>query len=72
MALRRMFFQLGLLAGCVAFALTLWQSLTVGQYELLPAALRALGAGCGILIFALIIYGIVERLAGTPEEKKQQ
>lgn len=65
MALRRIFFQFGALAGCVGCGLTLWWALTQHNLDFLQASLRALGAGAAILFISLIISGIIEKLGGT-------
>lgn len=63
--LRRIFLQIGVLAGCLAFILTLWQ--TLGTIDVLEACLRATGAGVALLLFALLISRIVEKLGGPAE-----
>ena len=67
MALRRMFLQLGALAGVAAFCLTLILALNRHNLDMLQASLRAIGAGVAVLFVALLISGLIEKLGGPTE-----
>lgn len=62
--MRRIHFQLSILASCVGFGLTLWRSLDGEHVDLLTVSLRAIGAGVAVMVFSLLIVGLVEKLGG--------
>jgi hypothetical protein len=64
--MRRIFFQVSLLCGFITFAATLWRALATGTYEILQASVRAVGSGMAILVFAMLIFWVIEKLGGTP------
>ena len=67
MVLRRILLQVGVLAGCAAFALTLWLTLRGGHFDILQASFRAIGAGIATLIISLILSGFIAKFGGQPE-----
>lgn len=62
MVLRRMLFQVGILAGCVAFIVTLWLTLSGHNFDILQACFRAIGAGVATVSFSLLISGLIIKL----------
>lgn len=68
--LRRMFFQLSIIAGAVAFALTLWLALIKHQMDFIQASLRAVAAGSAILFIALLLSGLISKLGGPTGEEQ--
>jgi hypothetical protein len=62
--LRRIFFQIGLLAGLLAFGLTIWLSLGRGNLDFLQASYRAVIAGIVVLVLTLLLFTVVKRMAG--------
>lgn len=69
MALRRIIFQIGVFAGCVACGLTLWRTFSSGNFDLLQTSIRAVGAGVAILALSLIIDRILHKLAVSTDEE---
>lgn len=64
MALRRMFIQLGIIAGGLTFFFTLWRALSRWELDIFQASVRAVIAGIAVLLCSLLILGIIEKLGG--------
>ena len=62
--MRRIHFQLSVLAACVGFGLTLWRALNREDVDVLQVSLHAVGAGVAIMLFSLLIVGLIEKLGG--------
>lgn len=62
MAWRRMFIQIGSLAGMAAFVLTFWQTMSMVGWQttaVLGASVRAVGAGGAVLVLALLVLWVI-------------
>jgi len=70
--MRRTILQLGLLSGVLAFALTLWLTITRYQADLLDAVIRAAVAGGAVIGCTLLITGIVVKLGGQAPDQRGQ
>ncbi len=63
--MRRIFFQISILCGFVTFVATLWGALTTHNFDPLEATMRAVGSGMAILVFALLIFWMIEKLGAA-------
>ncbi len=64
MVLRRIVYQIGVLAGLATFLLTLWVATTRWELDLLAATVRAIGAGAVVVAFAVCLSGVIVKLGG--------
>jgi hypothetical protein len=68
MSLKQIVMQIGVFGAIITFGLTLWRMLTAYNADPFDAAVHAVLGALGVIILALLLCGIIEKLAGTPEE----
>ena len=68
MSARRMFLQLSVLAGCLAFFVTLARAIGQHETDCWQISVHATGAGLATIIVSLLIASLIQKLGGPDRE----